>query len=110
VAALTRYAIIRLANGNQQRVTILADNQINAPLIIEAQYGIGSIISGPHRLMRAIWPLVTSASTKRHNDLGHHPDIRCSDGDRCLADLAGHFYFIRSNSRCGWKSPPPCAS
>ena len=50
------YAIIRLANGNQQRVTISADNQINARLMIEAQYGKGSIISEPNRLnlMRAI--------------------------------------------------------
>ena len=54
MAALTWYAIIRLANGNRQRVSVRADNQINARLMIEAQYGIGSIISGPHRLMRAI--------------------------------------------------------
>jgi hypothetical protein len=56
MAALTWYAIIRLANGNQQRVTVPADNQINARLMIEAQYGRGSIISGPNRvdLMRAI--------------------------------------------------------
>jgi hypothetical protein len=56
MAALTWYAIIRLANGNQQRVTVPADNQINARLMIEAQYGRGSIVSGPNRvdLMRAI--------------------------------------------------------
>jgi hypothetical protein len=56
MAAVTWYAIIRLANGNQQRVTVPADNQINARLMIEAQYGRGSIISGPNRvdLMRAI--------------------------------------------------------
>ena len=48
MAAVTWYAIIRLSNGNQQRVMILADNQINARLMIEAQYGKGSIISGPH--------------------------------------------------------------
>ena len=50
MAAVTWYAIIRLANGNQQRVTVLADNQINARLMIAAQYGRASIISGPHRL------------------------------------------------------------
>jgi hypothetical protein len=56
MAALTWYAIIRFANGNQQRVTVPTDNQINARLMIEAQYGRGTIISGPNRLdlMRAI--------------------------------------------------------
>jgi hypothetical protein len=54
MAAVTWYAIIRLANRNQQKVTVRADNQINARLMIEAQYGKGSIISGPNRLMRAI--------------------------------------------------------
>jgi len=56
MAAVTWYATIRLANGNQQRVTVPADNQINARLMIEAQYGRGSIVSGPNRvdLMRAI--------------------------------------------------------
>ena len=56
MAALTWYAIIRVANGNQQRVTVPADNQINARLMVEVQYGRGSIISGPNRLdlMRAI--------------------------------------------------------
>jgi hypothetical protein len=56
VAALTWYAIIRLANGNQQRVTVQADNWMNARLMIEALYRRESIISGPHRLnlMRAI--------------------------------------------------------
>ena len=54
MAALTWYAIIRLANGNRQRVTVRADNWMNARLMIEAQYGNGSIISGPHRHMRAI--------------------------------------------------------
>jgi hypothetical protein len=46
----------RRSTGNQQRVSVLADNQINTRLMIEAQFGSGSIISGPHRLdlMRAI--------------------------------------------------------
>ena len=52
---LSWYAILRLENGNQQRVDVHADNQTNARLMIEAQFGAGSIISGPHRvdLMRA---------------------------------------------------------
>jgi hypothetical protein len=50
MAAVTWYAIIRLANGNQQRVTVLADSQINARLMIEAQYGRGSILFGVHRV------------------------------------------------------------
>jgi hypothetical protein len=54
MAAVTWYAIIRLSNRNQQRISVLADNQSNARLMIEAQYGKGSIISGPNRLMRAI--------------------------------------------------------
>jgi hypothetical protein len=56
MAAVTWYVIIRLANGNQQRVEVRADSQINARLMIEAQFGRGSIISGPPRLdlMRAI--------------------------------------------------------
>ena len=48
--AVTWWAIIRLPNGNQQRIEVLADQQINARLMIESQYGHGSIISGPHRL------------------------------------------------------------
>jgi len=54
MAGVSWFAIIRLANSNLQRVSVLADNQINARLMIEAQYGQGSIISGPHRHMRAI--------------------------------------------------------
>jgi hypothetical protein len=56
MAGVTWYAIIRLANGNQQRVEVRADNQSNARLMIQAQFGRGSIISGPDRvdLMRAI--------------------------------------------------------
>ena len=52
---VTWWAIIRLASGNQQRIEIGADSQINARQMIEAQYGRGSIQSGPHRLdlMRA---------------------------------------------------------
>jgi hypothetical protein len=56
MAAVTWYATIRLANGNQQRVEVRADNYFNARLMIEAQFGSGSIMFGPHRLnlMRAV--------------------------------------------------------
>ena len=56
MAAVTWYATIRLANGNQQRVTVLADSYFNARLMFEAQFGRGSILFGPTRadLMRAI--------------------------------------------------------
>jgi len=47
---LSWYAIIRLENGNQQRIDVRADNQTNARLMIQAQFGAGSIISGPHRV------------------------------------------------------------
>lgn len=52
---VTWWAVIRLTNGNQQRIEIGADSQSNARQMIEAQYGRGSIQSGPHRLdlMRA---------------------------------------------------------
>jgi hypothetical protein len=50
MAAVTWYARIKLRNGNQQRVSVLTDNQINARLMIEAQFGRGTIISGPRRL------------------------------------------------------------
>jgi hypothetical protein len=50
MAGVTWYVIVKLSNGNRQRVSVLADNQTNARLMIEAQYGTGSIISGPHRL------------------------------------------------------------
>jgi hypothetical protein len=48
--AVTWYAIIRLADGNQQRVEVHADRWHSARLMIEAQFGRNSIISGPHRL------------------------------------------------------------
>ena len=47
---LTFYALIKLANGNQQRVQVVADTWANARLMIEAQFGRGVIISGPHQL------------------------------------------------------------
>jgi hypothetical protein len=50
MAALAWYAIIRLVNGNQQKVTVQADNSINARLMLQTLHGRESIISGPHRL------------------------------------------------------------
>jgi hypothetical protein len=50
MAAVRWYTIIRLADGDQQGVTVRADTQISARLMIAAQYGRASIISGPHRL------------------------------------------------------------
>ena len=44
------YALIKLSNGNQQRVEVVADTQANARLMIEAQYGRNVIISGPHQM------------------------------------------------------------
>ena len=41
-------ARIRLTGGNQQEVTVEADTQVNAKRMIQAMYGQGSIISGPH--------------------------------------------------------------
>jgi hypothetical protein len=56
VAAVTWYATIRLANGNQQRVTVPADNYFNARQMLEALYGRGAVVFGPVRvdLMRAV--------------------------------------------------------
>lgn len=48
--SLRFYALIKLSNGNQQRVEVVADTWANARLMIEAQYGRGVIISGPHQL------------------------------------------------------------
>lgn len=48
--SLRFYALIKLSNGNQQRVEVVADTWANARLIIEAQFGRGVIISGPPQL------------------------------------------------------------
>jgi len=40
-------AIIRLPNGFHQEIHIQADSQSNAKAILEAQFGKGSILSGP---------------------------------------------------------------
>jgi len=47
MTTLTWKAVITLSNGFRQEVLIQADNQSNARAILEAQYGKGSILSGP---------------------------------------------------------------
>lgn len=50
----TWWAVIRLQNGNQQRVTIQADSYWNARLMLESLYGKQSVLFGlnPVDLMR----------------------------------------------------------
>jgi hypothetical protein len=43
MSATTWKATIRLPNGNQQEVRVMADSQQNARAMLEAQYGRGSI-------------------------------------------------------------------
>jgi hypothetical protein len=45
-------ALIKLKNGNQQRVEIVANTWLNARMMIESQYGKGVIISGPDQSAR----------------------------------------------------------
>jgi hypothetical protein len=49
MSATTWKAVIRLKNGNQQEVRVMADSQLNARLMIEAQYGRGSVLFGVHK-------------------------------------------------------------
>jgi hypothetical protein len=46
MSATTWKAVVRLANGNQQEVRVMADSQQNARAMIESQYGPGSILLG----------------------------------------------------------------
>jgi hypothetical protein len=55
MSATTWKAIIRLKNGNQQEVRVMADSQLNARLMIEAQYGRGSILFGVHKVDLTRW-------------------------------------------------------
>ena len=48
--AITWKAVVRLPNGFPQAIRIVADSQTNARAILEAQFGKGSIQSGPWRL------------------------------------------------------------
>jgi hypothetical protein len=55
MSATTWKAIIRLPNGNQQEVRVMADSQINARQMIEAQYGRARILFGVHRVDLTRW-------------------------------------------------------
>jgi hypothetical protein len=55
MSATTWKATIRLPNGNQQEVRVMADSQINARQMIEAQYGRGSILFGVHKIDLERW-------------------------------------------------------
>jgi hypothetical protein len=50
-------AVIRLPNGNQQEVRVMADSQLNARQMIEAQYGRGrgTILFGVHKVDLTRW-------------------------------------------------------
>jgi hypothetical protein len=48
-------AIVRLPNGNQQEVRVMADTQLNAQQMIQAQYGHGSILFGVHKVDVTRW-------------------------------------------------------
>lgn len=43
-------ATVRLANGNQQEVRVMANTQLNAQQMIQAQFGRDSILFGVHRV------------------------------------------------------------
>jgi hypothetical protein len=49
VAGVTWYVIIRFANGSQQRISVFADDWLNARLMIEAQFGREALSRGPPR-------------------------------------------------------------
>ncbi len=55
MSATTWKAIVRLANGNQQEVRVMADSQANARQMLEAQYGRGSILFGVHKADLTRW-------------------------------------------------------
>ena len=47
MAGIIWKAVVGLSNGFHQEVRIQADSQSNAKAILEAQFGKGSILSGP---------------------------------------------------------------
>lgn len=47
MATKTYYARIKLPNNFTQVVTVKANTHLNAKMMIEAQYGKGSIVTGP---------------------------------------------------------------
>ena len=55
MSATTWKATIRLSNGNQQEVRVMADSQANARAMVEAQYGRGSILFGVHKVDLTRW-------------------------------------------------------
>jgi hypothetical protein len=55
MSATTWKATIRLPNGNQQEVRVMADSQINARLIIEQLYGRCRILFGVHKVDLTRW-------------------------------------------------------
>jgi hypothetical protein len=55
MSATTWKATIRLPNGNQQEVRVQADGQINAKLMLEAQYGRGNVLLGPNKVDLTRW-------------------------------------------------------
>ena len=55
MSATTWKATIRLPNGNQQEVRVMADSQQNARAMLEAQYGRGSILFGIHKVDLTRW-------------------------------------------------------
>jgi hypothetical protein len=50
-------AIVRLPNGNQQEVRVMADSQVNATQMIQAQFGRerGVILFGVHKVDLTRW-------------------------------------------------------
>jgi hypothetical protein len=48
-------ATIRLPNGNQQEVRVMADSQSNARQMIESQYGRGSILASVDKVDLTRW-------------------------------------------------------
>jgi hypothetical protein len=55
LSATTWKATIRLPNGNQQEVCVMADSQANARVMIESQFGRGSILFGVHKVDLTRW-------------------------------------------------------
>ena len=55
MSATTWKATIRLPNGNQQEVRVMADSQQNAKAMIESQFGRGSILFGVDKVDLTRW-------------------------------------------------------
>jgi hypothetical protein len=48
-------ATVRLPNGNQQEVRVMADTQLNAQQVIQTQFGRSSILFGVHKVDLTRW-------------------------------------------------------